>query len=106
MLALILPVLASAVAIGVEYLYRTLPGPWISHLWIWIPAQLFIGFAIYTMVKVPNTPLVVAFITWSATTLVLRVGVSMFVLHDRIAPGTWVAVALLVLAKISQQVWK
>lgn len=97
---------AAVVAIGAEYLYRTLTHPWWCYLWLWIPMQLFIGYAIYRLVTVPGVPLIGAFVTWSVCTLAIRVGVSIFVLHDRIAPGTWIAVGLLVLAKIAQQVWK
>lgn len=97
---------AAFVAIGVEYLYRVLPGPWIHYLWLWIPCQLFIGFAICTLVRVPGLPLIGAFVTWSFCTLIARVAVTTTLLHDKVSPGTWVAVALIFLAKLTQQVWK
>jgi hypothetical protein len=106
MITLLWTLLAAITSIGVEYLYRTLPGPWWSHLYIWIPAQLTIGYAVYRMVNVPGVPLIGAFITWSCCTLALRVCVSIFLLHDKVTPGTWVAVGLLILAKVAQHIWK
>jgi hypothetical protein len=69
--------------------------------------QLFIGYAVYRLVTVPGVPLIGAFVTWSACTLAIRVGVVDFSSSTTASPpGTWVAVGLLILAKIAQQVWK
>jgi multidrug transporter EmrE-like cation transporter len=99
--------LAAAIAIGAEYLYRTLPGPWLHYLWAWIPMQLFIGYAIYRLVTtIGGQSLIAAFVVWSFCTIIMRVALSVFILHDKIAPGTWAAVVLIIAAKITQQVWK
>lgn len=50
--------------------------------------------------------LIGAFVVWTFATLFARVAVCVFVLHDRVPPGTWAALALIVLARIIQQVWK
>lgn len=104
------PILASivggAIAILGEYLYRVTPGPWWRHLHIWIPLTLAISYCVHTLVRAPGMTLIGAFVVWTFATLLCRVFVSVFVLHDKVPPGTWAALALIVLARIVQQVWK
>lgn len=97
--------LAALCAVGAEYLYRTLKGPWISHIYLWIPIQLTIGFAIYKLVTSPGVPLISALIMWSVCVIGLRILVSML-LGDAVSIGTWVAVCLMFAARIAQQVWR
>lgn len=94
-------------AIGSEYLYRSYPGvSWFSHLWLWLPLTLGISLCVYHIVNTPGQTLLSAFVVWTATTIVLRTLVCVFILHDKVSPGTWAALGLLVLARIIQQVWK
>lgn len=99
--------LGGAVAILGEYLYRQHPGTsWFSHLWLWLPLSALVSLCVYHIVNTPGQTLLSAFIVWTATTIVLRTLVCVFILHDKVSPGTWVALALLVIARIIQQVWK
>lgn len=97
---------AAFAAVGMEYLYKTLPGPWANYLWIWVPAALFINYSIYRLVTMPGTPLIGALVMWSFATIVSRTIVSAFILKEHIAPGVWCAVALLFLARIVQTTWR
>lgn len=98
--------LAAAVpAVLAEYLYRTLPGPWSSYLYLWVPFQLSIGYCIYRLVTIPNTSLLDSFVVWAFSTTFMRVAVSTLFLHDHVKPGTWFALALLVMARIAQTFW-
>lgn len=109
MLSIMWSLIAAASAIGAEYLYRTLPGlpgNWLRYIWLWTPMQLLTGYCIYRLVTVPGTPLVGALILWSFATIGVRIIVSAFVLHDKIPPGTWAALGLLVIARIVQSTWR
>lgn len=97
---------AGGLAVLTEYLYRTTPGPWWQHLWLWIPLQTGIGYCIYRLVTMPNTSLVDAFIIFSFSTISLRVLVSILALNDDIRPGTWAALGLVMLARAAQTWWR
>lgn len=98
--------LAAAVpAVTAEYLYRTLPGPWWTYLWIWVPMQLTIGYCVYRLTTIPGTPLMDAFVVWAFSTTFIRVFISAFVLGDNVKGGTWFALGLLVMARIAQSFW-
>lgn len=98
--------LAAAVpAVLAEYLYRTLPGPWWHYLWAWVPIQLAIGYSIYRLVTIPQTPLLDAFVVWAFSTTFMRVLVTVLLLHDSVKGGTWFALGLLVMARIAQTFW-
>lgn len=99
-------IVAGLTAIACELGYRKLGGSYWSHLYLWIPAGIVVGYGVHALVTVPNTSLMAAFITWTCTTLIARTLVTVFILHDRVTPGTWCAVGLLVTARILQQVWK
>lgn len=95
--------LAAAVpAVTAEYLYRTLEGPWSKHLYLWIPLQVLIGYAIYRLVTTPNQTLVDAFITWTLCTTALRVFASVTLLGETVRLGTWVALGLVLLAQLAK----
>ena len=93
---------AAVPAVLAEYLYRTLPGPWWTYLYLWVPLQLCIGYSIYRLVTIPQTSLLDAFIVWSFSTTAMRVLVTVVILQDTIRTGTWIAFGLVVLARISQ----
>ena len=97
--------LAGGTAVGCEYLYRTLPGPWLSYLWAWVPLQVFVGYCVYRLVTIPGTSLIDAFIVWTFVTIGLRVTISSFLLGDQISNGTWFALALMLLARVAQVGW-
>jgi hypothetical protein len=98
--------LAAAVpAVLAEYLYRTLPGPWWTYLYLWVPMQLTIGYCIYRLVSIPNTALMDAFIVWAFSTTFMRVAISVLLLRDHIKGGTWFALGLLLMARIAQSFW-
>jgi multidrug transporter EmrE-like cation transporter len=100
-------VLGGALAILGEYLYRSYPGTsWLSNAWMWVPLTCAVSLCVYHIVNTPGQTLLSAFIIWTATTIVLRTLVCVFLLHDTVTPGTWAAMGLLVIARITQQVWK
>jgi len=99
-------ILGGLTAICGEYLYRITPGPWYRNLWMWLPITLLISFCVHELVKAPGVTLIGAFVIWTCTTLVTRIFFCVFILHDKVAPGTWAALALIVFARIIQQVWK
>ncbi len=92
-------------AVIAEYLYRTLPGSWLSNIWLWIPLQLSIGYCIYKLVTTPNTTLLDAFVIWAFSTTAMRVLVSVGLLGETIKGGTWFALGLLAMARIAQTFW-
>lgn len=89
-----------------EYLYRRLPGSWWQYLWVWVPCSAFISYAICQIVRQPGQPLFVALVVWSLAIMGLRVLVTTVLLHDKVAPGAWAALALLLAARIVQTVWR
>lgn len=97
---------AAVIAVGLEYLYRVLPGPWTHYLWIWTPCSLVISYCIYSLVTAPGVPLVGALVVWSLAIMGTRIFVTVALLHDRVPPGTWCALALMVVARFTQSVWK
>jgi hypothetical protein len=106
MLSMFFSLLAAAAAIGLEYAYRTRTESWLASLWLYVPLMFVVNYSIYRLVTLPGNPLLGALIMWSFATIFLRAGVSVFVLHDRMTPGLWAAVSLMVLARILQGVWK
>jgi hypothetical protein len=99
-------VFGGAVAIGSEYLYRTFPGSWISHIWLWLPLTLCVSLCVFHIVNAPGASLLSAFVIWTSTTIVLRTFVCLVLLRDPVSRGTWAAIVLLIFARIIQQVWK
>lgn len=89
-------------AVLAEYLYRTLHGSWFSHIYLWIPIQLTIGYGIFRLVTIPNTTLMDAFVIWALSTIAMRVFVSTVILHDHVKMGTWIALGLIILARTVQ----
>lgn len=92
-------------AVLAEYLYRRLPGPWESYWWAWTPIALSVSYCICQLVRAPNTTLLDAFIVWAFSTTAMRVLVSVLILGETIKGGTWFALALLIMARISQSFW-
>lgn len=88
-----------------EYGYKTLDKSWLEQLPIIFPVQLLISYAIYRLVTMPNTSLLDAFIVFAFFTTSLRVATSAFILGETIRTGTWVALGLVVLAKVAQGLW-
>jgi|SRR5687767_8665932 len=98
--------LGAVLASYIEYLYRTLPGPWHQYLWLWVPSQTLIGYCVYRIVTMPNTSLLAAFVVWTFATMTMRILISVVALHDTVATGTWIALGLIVLAKVVQYTWR
>lgn len=100
---------AALPAVTAEYLYRVLPlaGPygWVKYLWLWVPLQLAIGYCIFRLVTIPNTTLMDSFAIWAFSTIAMRVVISVVFLHDPVKPGTWFALALILMARIAQTFW-
>ena len=96
---------AALPAVTAEYLYRTLKGDWIDHIYLWVPLQLAIGYCIFRLVTVPNTTLLDAFVVWAFSTTLMRVFISVAILGDPIKGGTWFALGLLLMARIAQSFW-
>lgn len=98
--------LGAVLASYTEYLYRTVQGPWWHYLWFWVPSQTLVGFCVYKIVTTPNTSLLAAFVVWTFATMAMRVLISVVALQDAVSTGTWVALGLIVLAKIAQYAWR
>ncbi len=98
--------IAATAAVSLEYMYRVLPGGWFANMWIFIWPSLLVSFCIHKMVTNPGTPLIGAFILWSLAVMGMRVFVTTVVLRDYVSPGTWVALGLLVCARVAQSVWR
>ena len=96
---------AATIAVVAETAYRSVQGPWHQYLWAWIPMQTAMSYCIYRLVTEPNLSLLDAFVTFTFCTILLRVAVSLFILEDDIHTGTWVALGLIVLAKLAQAYW-
>ena len=103
---------AAIPAVLAEYLYRVLPGSdgsaagWFKYIHIWIPMQLAIGYFIYKLVTATSTAsLLDAFVIWAFTTTIMRVIVTVLVLHDTVKGGTWYALGLLTMARVAQTFW-
>lgn len=93
---------AAAIAVAAETMYRSVTGPWHHYLWAWIPMQTAMSYCIYRLVTYPQTSLLDAFVTFAFCTITMRVAASIFILGDDIRLGTWVALGLIVLAKVAQ----
>lgn len=96
---------AGVPAVVLEYLYRTLPPPWSSHLWLYAPMQLLIGYSIYRLVTTPGTSLLDSLVVFAGCTAGLRI-VASFVLGDTIGKGTWAAFALVMTANVIRALWR
>ncbi len=96
---------AGVPAVVAEYLYRTMPGPWISHLYLWLPLQLLIGYSIYRLVNTPGVTLVDSLVVFALCTAGLRVFVSVGLLGDQVKWATWVALGLVLTANIIKFIW-
>lgn len=96
---------AAIPAVLAEYLYRKLTGSWASHLYLWIPLQLSIGYCIYRLVTVPHQSLLDSFLFWSFSTTFMRIFVTVILLGDAVKAGTWFALGLIVMARVAQTFW-
>lgn len=106
--AVVWGLMAGVPAISNEYLYRVLAargGSFFDLWWVFLPSQLLIGYSVWRLVTVPTLTLLDAFVVWALCTTVLRVLVSVLLLHDMVKPGTWFALGLLVMARIAQAYW-
>jgi hypothetical protein len=99
-------VISALAAVYMEYLYRVLPGGWLRWSWLYVFPALLVSFSIHKLVTTPGVPLVGALVMWSICIMGSRIFVTMFVLHDKVSPGTWVAVGLMVIARFAQTFWK
>jgi hypothetical protein len=97
---------AAVPAVAMEYLYRRLPGDWWSYLWVWAPMSLAISYCICHLIRQPNTSIVDALIVWTLSVMSMRIVLTIFVLRDPVGPGTWFALALMLLARFVQVGWK
>jgi len=83
-----------------------MPGGWFNNLHYYLPLQLMVSYCIYKLVTEPETSLVEAFVVWAVSTTVARTFLSVVILHDEIRAGTWFALVLILLAKVSQTYWR
>jgi hypothetical protein len=97
---------AAATAVSMEYSYRRLPGPWIHWCWAYVLPAMLINYCIYKLITTPGQPMVGALIIWTFAVMGLRVFASAVLLKDTIPTGTWVALGLMVVARIAQVTWK
>lgn len=98
---------AAVPAVLAEYLYKTWPvgTPWWQGLWMWVPLQMSIGYAIYRLVTTPDTTLLDAFVIWAFSTTAMRVVVSVGILGETVKGGTWFALGLLIMANVAKTFW-
>lgn len=99
--------LAAAIpAVILEYLFRKLPGPWHSYWYVFIPVACFINYAVCQLVRAPGVNLIDAFIVFAFSTTLSRVFISVVLLGDPVKVGTWIALTLLLLARLAQLYWR
>jgi hypothetical protein len=98
--------LAALVAVAMEYLYRVITKPYWYYLPLWAVGGVIVSYSIYRLVTQPGVPLVGALVMWSFAIIGMRVAVTTLLLHDRVAIGTWVALAFMICARVAQAVWK
>ena len=96
---------AGVPAVVLEYLYRTLPGPWWSHWWIWAPLGGLIQYSIYRLVTVPGVTLLDALVVFAGCTAGGRI-LATYLLGDTIRNGTWVAFGLVMTANLVRAYWR
>ena len=96
---------AAIPAVFAEYLYRRLPGPWHHYLYLWVPIALTVSYAISRLVRIPQQSLLDSFIVWAFSTTAMRVVLTVVVLGDTVKKGTWVALGLIVVARMVQAWW-
>ena len=105
---------AAVPAVAAEILYRALPAEdsvsgWLRYIWLWVPMQCTIGFAIFKLVKAQQatvgTSLLDAFVVWAFSTTLIRVAATVFILGDTVKSGTWFALGLLLMARVAQTFW-
>ncbi len=96
---------AAGLAVGNEWLYRTLPGHWSAYLYLWVPIQLGISYGLYKIITTPNTTLIDAMIIFTFSTMTLRI-IASYGLGDRISVTTWAAFGLLLMARFVQTLGK
>lgn len=104
--ALLFGLMAGVPAILAEWLYKVWNGPWWTGLWLWVPIQLLIGYAIYRLVNIPGMTILEAFVVFAFCTSLLRIVVSYVILHQHITTGAWVAFGLIVLANLVRTFWE
>ena len=93
-------------AVVAEYLYRTLPGPWHTYLWLYLPIQAMIGYSIYRLVTTPGVTLLDSLVVFAFCTAALRIFVTLGPLQDKVSTATWVAFGLVMLANIVKVSWE
>lgn len=97
---------AGIAAVTLEWIYRAYPSvAWWRLLPAVAPAALLVSYAICRMVRGADS-LPDAVVLWSLAVIGLRVAVSLLALGDRIAPGTWAALGLLIVAHVVQGEWR
>jgi len=80
-------------------------GSYWKDLWLYTPMALLTNYCIYRLVRSAPT-LVDGLIIFSLGTLVLRTTSAVFVLHQRLSPGTWCGLALVGLANVIRYAWR
>lgn len=98
--------LGAAVAVYLEYCYRMWSGTYLQNVAYWIIPYMFVSYCIYKLVTAPQTSLIEAFVIWACSTMILRILVSLFMLHEQSTPGTWTALGLVLAARIVQNYWR
>jgi len=97
---------AAVAAVTTEGLCARLSGePYLRYLWLWIPLYIGINYPIYRIIGGAES-LLDALVVFSMSTMALRVVVTFFILRQRVAPGTWVAVGLVVAANLVRRSWR
>ena len=97
---------AAVVAVYLESIYKTMSGTFLQNLWYIGPLQLLVSYCLYRVIVTPNLTLIDAFVIWGMMTMALRTAVTVAVLHETVQAGTWFALALMILARISQSYWR
>jgi hypothetical protein len=93
---------AAILAVLAEYLYRVLPGSYWQYAYIYIPHQVLLGYTLFRLIRTPRMSLVGVLVLFSMVTAITRATLSVFVLGDHVGRGTWIALGLVVLARIVQ----
>lgn len=92
-------------AVLLEYLYRTLPGPWLGNWWFWAPLGALIQYSIYRLVTSPGVSLLDALVVFAGCTALGRI-VATYMLGDSIRVATWVAFGFVMMANFVRAYWR
>ena len=106
MTAFLFAFVGAVAAVTAEWLYKQpfiIDNIW-GHIYLWLPIQLMIGYCVFRMANLSGN-LLDAFVVFAFCTALLRVIVSLGILHQTVPTQSWVAFGLLLAATCVKTFW-